>query len=203
MTTDRFQTITANSCSGTLTGMLAGAGVESITIATESVEPDYQHLLTKLANMPSVAVELSKHVLPVYALPLFLAQQVVNVQVFNNHVVKLTFADDTVTTAVCSDADVFSLEVGISICLMKRMMSCETKKGSSLYNKAIKTVLGKYQALQEDAMNKESEEKRRKQKWQKACEKKELRRKRKEEHAIEIQKEAYIRAMNEMKASQS
>ena len=183
MTTDQFQTITTNSCTGTFTGTLAGVGVESNTIATASVEPDYQTLLTKLAHIPGVAVELSKHVLPVYSLPLFLAQQVVNVQVFNNHVVKLTFSDDTVTTAVCSDADVFSLEVGISICLMKRMMSCETKKGSSLYNKAIKTVLGKYQALQEDAMNKEAEEK--------------------EEHAIEMQKEAYIRAMKEMKDSQS
>ena len=138
-----------------------------------------------------------------YAMPNNISHFVKTIQVYNNRVVKLTFIDDTVSTAVCSAADEFSLETGISICLAKRMLDTDQKRGSSQYNKMIKSLLTKYEKQQQDELEKENEKLRKKLKWQKAREKKELRRKRKEERAIEMQKEAYIRAMNELKDNQS
>lgn len=145
-----------------------------------------------------------QHMIPFqYAMPNNISHFVKSIQVYNNRVVKLTFIDDTVSTAVCSAADEFSLETGISICLTKRMLDTDQKRGSSQYNKMIKSLLTKYEKQQQDELEKANEKLRKKLKWQKAREKKELRRKRKEERAIEMQKEAYIRAMNELKDNQS
>lgn len=145
-----------------------------------------------------------QHMIPFpYAMPNNISHFVKSIQVYNNRVVKLTFIDDTVSTAVCSAADEFSLETGISICLTKRMLDTDQKRGSSQYNKMIKSLLNKYEKQQQDELEKAKEKLRKKLKWQKAREKKELRRKRKEERTIEMQKEAYIRAMNELKDNQS
>ena len=45
-----------------------------------------------------------------------------DVAVYNNKVVKVTFTDGSFTKAVCSDGDVFNLDTGITICLMKRIL---------------------------------------------------------------------------------
>lgn len=62
------------------------------------------------------------------------------------NVVKLTFNDDTVETAILADGDTFSLENGISICITKRLLRdiCPDNE-SSVYNKLIQMALKVYQ----------------------------------------------------------
>lgn len=62
---------------------------------------------------------------------------VTDVQTYNNRVVKVTFADGSFTKAVCSENDNFDLDVGISVCITKRMMG---KDGHKLYNNMMRKV---------------------------------------------------------------
>ena len=45
-----------------------------------------------------------------------------DVKVYNDKVVKVIFADRTTETAVCQEGDKFDLDIGITVCLMKRML---------------------------------------------------------------------------------
>ena len=120
-------------------------------------------------------------------------------------VVEVTFEDGTKEKAVCQESDVFSMDTAISICIAKKAMG-----GSSAYNKAVKQGLKVYNdKLAQEAVAKEEqkrlERKREKREAYKA--RRLMRRKAKEilkeqdekEKQIEIQKEAYIRAMEYMK----
>lgn len=118
-------------------------------------------------------------------------------------VVKITFADNTVEKAVLDKNDTFSLEQAVSICIAKKMFSMivGNGKGSSVYNKIVDRCLKFYKANQKakaDAAKKAAEKKA---KYQKLAEKKRNKRIRRENEAreelIEIQKEAYIRALRE------
>ena len=114
-----------------------------------------------------------------------------------NKVVEVTFADGTKTKSVCREPDVFSLETAISICISKKLMG-----GSSEYNKCIKNALRFY----DDKLKREEREKQEQEciakKKAKRAEYKKRRAEKKEqtekERLIEIQKEAYIRAMKEI-----
>lgn len=44
-----------------------------------------------------------------------------DVKVYNDKVVKVIFADRTTETAVCQEGDKFDLDIGITVCLMKKM----------------------------------------------------------------------------------
>ena len=119
-----------------------------------------------------------------------------------NKVVEVTFADGTKEKSVCREPDVFSLEQAIAICIGKKIMG-----GSGAYNNAIKHGLKVY----EDKLKKEKIDKTEKEriankrakriayKKRKAAEREQAER----ERQIEIQKEAYIRAMEEMKITSS
>lgn len=115
----------------------------------------------------------------------------------DNKVVEVTFEDKTKEKAVCLEPDVFDLERAISICLAKKVMG-----GSSAYNNAVKRGLRVY----EDKLNHEIAEKSEKERIEKKRAKlKAYKQRRKErkiaeenERQIEIQKEAYIRAMKEL-----
>lgn len=114
----------------------------------------------------------------------------------HNKTVIATFADDTKTVAVLDKEDVFSLEQGISICITKKLLG---ENGSSIYNKLIKRALKvkkqNEKAAEKDKKEKEKEKKRRE--LALARHKKKMARRREEQ--IEIQKEAYVRAMKAMK----
>lgn len=113
-----------------------------------------------------------------------------DIKVYDEKAVVVEFKDGTSERAVTHPDDTFSLEQGVSICLMKKILG-----GSSAYNKVIKYALG---VMKE---NKKAEEKRlvdaenAKRKREKAIARKQRRLAKKREEAIEIQKEAYLRAI--------
>ena len=67
--------------------------------------------------------------------------EIVDVKVINNRVIIMTFIDGTQTKAVCDKDDTFNLEVGIGICITKRLMSDDEQTGNSMFNKSIKKAL--------------------------------------------------------------
>lgn len=107
-----------------------------------------------------------------------------------NKVVEVTFMDGDKQKAVCQEPDVFSLEQAISICITKHLLG-----GASAYNKAIREGVKLYnKQLETEKMIKEEEERIAKRRAKKAAYMKRKAEKKREEQ-IEIQKEAYIRAM--------
>lgn len=67
--------------------------------------------------------------------------EIIDVKTINNKVVIVTFVDGTQTKAVCDKDDTFNLEVGIGICITKRLMSDDEQTGNSMFNKTIKNAL--------------------------------------------------------------
>lgn len=126
-----------------------------------------------------------------------------DVQVMNERVVIVLFTDGTKEKAVLDSADTFSLEQGISICITKKMLSMQTcGNGSSAYNKIINHCLKVYENNRKSEEKTKADEQVAKDKEKKAAEKakaKKIKRANKErEREIEIQKEAYLRAMREI-----
>lgn len=119
-----------------------------------------------------------------------------------NKVVEVTFLDGTKEKSVCREPDVFSLEQAIGICISKKVMG-----GSSAYNNAVKRGIKVYekQLFQELLDNKEQERIERKRAKKKAYKERRATKKEQEEKEkqIEIQKEAYIRAMMEVENMKS
>ena len=117
-------------------------------------------------------------------------------------VVEVTFGDGTKEKSVCREPDVFSLEQAIAICIGKKIMG-----GSGAYNNAIKRGLKVYEdKLKKEKIDKAEQEriankhaKRIAYKKRKAAEREQA----EKERQIEIQKEAYIRAIEEMKTTSS
>lgn len=67
--------------------------------------------------------------------------EIIDVKVINDKVIIVTFIDGTQTKAVCDKDDTFNLEVGIGICITKRLMSNDEQTGNSMFNKTIKNAL--------------------------------------------------------------
>jgi len=67
--------------------------------------------------------------------------EIVDVKTINDKVVIVTFIDGTQTKAVCDKDDTFNLEVGIGICITKRLMSNDEQTGNSMFNKTIRNAL--------------------------------------------------------------
>jgi len=116
------------------------------------------------------------------------------------HTVFVEFADGSKEVAHLNDGDVFSLEVGVLICVVKKLLSEMDiiGTGSSAYNKIIKYALGKL-----DATKKKREEEQKKAKEERAklaSIKQEVRRaeNKKREDRIREMTEAYKRAIGEV-----
>lgn len=126
-----------------------------------------------------------------------------DVKVINKKVVVVKFADNTEEKAVLDSADTYSLEQGISICITKKLLGRNTPFGGSLYNKIIKRAMdvmeenekaAKFVAEQEKAANAKAERVAAKKKAH-AMKIAAL----KKEDEIEMHKEAYLRAMRELR----
>lgn len=63
--------------------------------------------------------------------------KVVRVDTYNDRVVKVTFTDGSFTKSVCGKNDIFDLDVGITICVMKKMLG---KNGHKFYNDMIRDI---------------------------------------------------------------
>lgn len=125
---------------------------------------------------------------------------IVNVSNPNDKTVFVEFTDGTKEVAHLNDGDVFSLEVGVLICVVKKLLSEMDiiGTGSSAYNKIIKYALGKL-----DATKKKREEEQKKAKEERAklaSIKQEVRRaeNKKREDRIREMTEAYKRAIGEV-----
>ena len=115
-----------------------------------------------------------------------------------NKVVQVTFTDGETEKAVCQEPDTFSLEQAITICVAKKMMG-----GTSAFNKEVRHGIKIYNdKLKKEAADKAEQERIAKKKA-KDAEKRAARKAKKElenkEKQIEIQAEAYVRAMQRMK----
>lgn len=110
-----------------------------------------------------------------------------------NKVVEVIFVDGDKQKAVCQEPDVFSLEQAVSICLTKHLLG-----GTGAYNRAIKNGIKVYEESQREKWRIKAEEERiAKRRARKAAYMKRRAEKRREEQ-IEIQKEAYVRALREV-----
>lgn len=97
--------------------------------------------------------------------------KVTDVSTVNDKVTIVTFADGSQEKAVCRDGDHFSVETGVTICLMKKMLQTMCggtgKSGTNLYNNMVKEALKKRDAFKikkEEAAKKEKEKRAAKQK---------------------------------------
>ena len=129
-----------------------------------------------------------------------LMPDIINVSNPNDKTVFVEFADGTKEVAHLNDGDVFSLETGILICVVKKMFADMDiiGTGSSVYNKIIKYALTKV-----DATKKKREEELKKAKEERmklASIKQEARRieNKKREDRIREMTEAYKRAIGEV-----
>lgn len=131
---------------------------------------------------------------------------ITNVEIYNDGVVKVWFSDGSTETAKASkeDKDFYNPETGVSICITKKLLHDKLGgNGSSVYNKLVdyamricnESVMKRYREEQEERTRKARLKRRR----EKAQKKKELKADARREEQIEIQAEAYLRAMKRAK----
>lgn len=120
-----------------------------------------------------------------------------NIEMYNDRVVKVTFNDGSFTKSVCQENDIFDLDVGITVCLIKKMLDDGKGNGTKIYNDLIRGA----HKLIEDKENEKIREQLEKEKHKKKARKTQMKRQAKKlkakEEAIDIQKLAFIRAMQE------
>ena len=133
--------------------------------------------------------------------------EIKNVRVSKNDkttIVFVYFSDETFEKAVLHSEDTYSLEQGISICITKRLLCEMGVDGTSVYNKIIHKALKVMKNNEKMAEKTRLEEEKLAHKIKKIKAKKEARikmlKEKEKERQIEIQKEAYLRAMRESKS---
>ena len=114
--------------------------------------------------------------------------------IVENKVVEVLFTDGDKQKSVCREPDTFSLETAISICITKHLLG-----GSSPYNKAVKAGIKCYKDKLKKTEADEKEKDRIKKRKAKLVAYKKRRAEKRKEEQIETQKEAYLRAMRELK----
>lgn len=126
-----------------------------------------------------------------------------DVKVIDKKVVVVKFADNTEEKAVLDSADTYSLEQGISICITKKLLGRNTPFGGSLYNKIIKRAMDVMEENEKAAKFVAEQEKAANAKAEKIAAKKKAHAMKiaalKKEDEIEMHKEAYLRAMRELR----
>ena len=120
------------------------------------------------------------------------------VETYNDRVVKVTFTDGTYTKAICSENDNYDLDMGITICAMKRLLGTNSENATREYNRFINhvhSVMEKntLKELAEEARKVKEKSKKRKAELKRAAKKLKAR-----EEQIDIQKQAIIRAQKEL-----
>lgn len=114
------------------------------------------------------------------------------VTTYNNRVVKVDFADGTFTKAVCSENDTFDLDIGITICLLKKLVG-----GTKAYNDIIRGI-HELIKLQDKVKVMDIEEKRKRREEQKRRERKNQQRRLEEaQQQMDIVKAGVLEALRE------
>lgn len=122
----------------------------------------------------------------------FNPDEIIDYKVFNDKVVVLYFADGTEEKTVCNAKDKFSIERAAEVGVMKKKLG-----GSNAYNKLVNNAIKQIEAINKRKAAEKAEEELQAHRRQKDIERKIKRKEKKREEQIEIQKEAYIRAMKE------
>lgn len=129
--------------------------------------------------------------------------KITDVEVIDNDSVKVVivrFEDGTFEKAVQNPDDTYSLEQGISICITKKLISKYTNNETREYNKLIRGAIKTMKNNKKIAEKKAADEQAAKARAEKLIAKKKARKAKLEaeqrEREIEIQVEAYRRAMN-------
>lgn len=114
------------------------------------------------------------------------------VTTYNNRVVKVDFADGTFTKALCSENDTFDLDIGITICLLKKLVG-----GTKPYNDIIRGV-HELIKLQDKLKAMDIEEKRKRREEQKRRERKNQQRRLEEaQQQMDVVKAGVLEALRE------
>lgn len=68
---------------------------------------------------------------------------ITDIKIIKDKVVIVSFSDGTQEKSVCAEGDIFSVENGVTICLMKKFLAdkCHTESGTSIYNKLVKMAM--------------------------------------------------------------
>lgn len=119
------------------------------------------------------------------------------VETYNNRVVKVTFIDNTFTKSVCSENDNFDLDVGITICAMKRLLGTNSKNATREYNKFIDHVHAVMDKNNKEMLEANAQKMIKKNQNRKANLKRAAKKLKAREEQIDIQKEAILRAQKE------
>ena len=114
------------------------------------------------------------------------------VETYNDRVVKVTFVDGSFTKSVCAENDIFDLDVGITICLMKRWLG---KDGSKLYNNMLRDIHKRMESNEKQKEKEAAEKRERKTRQHKAELKKAAKKAKDRQEQIDIQKTAMMEAM--------
>ena len=114
-----------------------------------------------------------------------------SVDVYNDKVVKVTFDDGSFTKSVCSDNDHFDVDVGITICLLKKLLG---KNPNREYAKLIRDIHKVMDKNEKEKQKAKDEKDRQKKLHRKAELKKAANHLKWKREMIDIQKQAIIEA---------
>lgn len=119
-----------------------------------------------------------------------------DVQVKNDRVIIVYFADGDHTKAILSKNDTFNLEQGISICLMKKILADGTGcDGNNVYNKVVNYGLKMYNRKQKEAAKAKAAADKAKAEADAKIARQKAKKAAKREEQINTQAEAFRRAM--------
>jgi hypothetical protein len=136
---------------------------------------------------------------------------VIQIKIINNKEMQpigviVEFEDGTQQKAICSEDDVFNYEMGVLICLVKRMLTLfnhlDNDRGTYYYNKLMDIVFKQHDETMRKKQTEEETKKIIARKRAKRAKKLLKKQEKKREQEIEIQKEAIVRAMKEINASE-
>lgn len=117
-----------------------------------------------------------------------------DIQTYNNKVVKVTFSDGSFTKAVCGDNDHFDLDIGITICVIKKMAG---KDGHKWYNNMLRkahTIMEEREKGKQAYKEYMAEAKERNKKEQ---ERRKAGKEKAKQEQIDIHSEAFLKALKE------
>lgn len=131
-----------------------------------------------------------------YATPIITAIR--DIKVIKDKVVIVSFVDGSQEKAVCAEEDTFSIENGVTICLMKKLLSHECfGSGTSVYNNLIRHAMKKVGADKREEEERQNKIRAEKAARNKAHDEESKRRKRDRQYLVDICAEAIKKALGE------
>ncbi len=131
----------------------------------------------------------------------FMPPTIISVEVYNDRVVMVGFGDGTWSKSVCSPNDKFDLDTGITICVLKRILSPDAKMGNRMYNNFLRNVHKYMEDCEKEKQDKLEQKKANKLKMEKQLKKNEEKKKAAFDEAAKAWKDiitsAVVDAMNE------